>query len=664
MGEQSSMLKNALIAVGAGALLVIGLGIIIYVNIARDRIAPTPTPRPSATLALAPATTTAGPKVSPTQGSQSLTEVSGVVREYSAGALIIMLTPDSGTVEQIIVPENVEVVSAAGRRASPNEIVPGQRLRALGELDALNRLIAQQIILEGPTPTPRVQPSGTPTPVTAQPTATVVPSPTAWNGWLGEYFGNPELKGTPVLTRADVLIDFQWQKGSPAPQVPVDGFSVRWRGKWTFDEGGYRFYAYTDDGVRVWVDGVLIIDQWRDQPAALSSAEAFVPQGDHELRVEYYDHSGDAIARVWWDFMGAYPDWKAEYYGNKDLSGQPALVRNDADLRFNWGAGSPAASIPTDRFSARWVREVQFSEDAYRFMARADDGMRVWVDNLLIIDEWHASSPDTYVGYIWLDGGPHEVKVEYFEEAGDAAVELVWQPIDRFDHWQAEYYANAELKGRPVFMRDDAAIDFNWGDGSPGRGIPIDNFSVRWLQNVTFVAGNYTLWAEADDGVRLYVDGALLIDDWTDSPLQRFEVTKALTAGSHLLEVEYFERGGQAIIRMGWAEALTPTPSVTPTVVPATAVPTFTPAPQPTATVTNAPTATTQPTAQPTLQPTAAPTATPTTASPTATFTSEAPTATSEPPTPTSEPSPPSAQQSPTEQPTPCETCEVEQPQT
>ena len=640
MSEDNTIWKNTLIAIGAAALLIVGLGIIIYVGIARDRIAPTPTPPPTATAMPAPTDTLL---TEPTEEQPPIVSVSGIVREYSPGALIIIIAPDEGDVEQIIVPENLTVTWSSGNRASPREIAPGHRVQAQGQMDVLGRLIAERIVIDEASWAPTATFAARPTARPISPTPTSVPpSPTPPEGWLGEYFDNADLEGVPLLARADQLIDFQWQRESPAPQVPADGFSIRWRGRWSFDEGGYRFYTFTDDGVRLWVDGILIIDEWHDQPATLASAELYVPAGEHDVQVEYYDSTADAQIRVWWDYLGAYPDWRGEYFSNPGLSGEPLAVRNDLELRFNWGAGAPAPGLPPDDFSARWVRQVKFEENPYRFLARGDDGIRVWVDGLIVIDEWHASTADTYVGHTWLDGGTHEIRVEFYENAGDANIQVWWEPITHFELWQAEYYANPDLIGRPVFVRDDSAIDFNWGENSPGHGIPVDNFSIRWMRIITFAGGDYRFWAEADDGVRLYVDGQILIDEWTDSPLQRIENTAALVTGEHLVEVEYYERGGQAIVRAGWREILTPTPTITPTATATPKPPTATPVP----------TTSLPPTATQTLEPTATSTPLPPSPEPTATATDAPPTTT------------PTVAPQATEEPTPCETCSVPRPET
>src|SRR5439155_25910684 len=66
--------------------------------------------------------------------------------------------------------------------------------------------------------------------------------------WQGQYFANPNLSGTPALTRADPAINFYWGAGSPDPAIPVDGFSVRWSRKLNLAAGTYRFATITDDG--------------------------------------------------------------------------------------------------------------------------------------------------------------------------------------------------------------------------------------------------------------------------------------------------------------------------------------------------------------------------------------------------------------------------------
>ena len=69
--------------------------------------------------------------------------------------------------------------------------------------------------------------------------------------------------------------------------------------------------------------------------------------------------------------------WRGEYYTNRDLTGSPAVVRNDAEINFNWGGSAPSTSLPADGFSVRWTRHVPFQGGSYRFYVRSDDGVRV-----------------------------------------------------------------------------------------------------------------------------------------------------------------------------------------------------------------------------------------------------------------------------------------------
>jgi MSHA biogenesis protein MshQ len=118
------------------------------------------------------------------------------------------------------------------------------------------------------------------------------------------------------------------------------------------------------------------------------------------------------------------------------------------------------------------------------------------------------------------------------------------------------YYANMTLAGSPAGTRIDGPVDFDWGNGTPGvAGIGADNFSVRWTGFVTpTVTGNYTFRTRSDDGIRLYLDGALIIDNWTDhAPTNNDSAPVALTAGQrYSVVMEFYENGGGAVAQLSW----------------------------------------------------------------------------------------------------------------
>ncbi len=246
----------------------------------------------------------------------------------------------------------------------------------------------------------------------------------------GEYYNNRDLSGAPLLVRDDASINFSWGDGSPGSPINKDNFSARWTNFCYFDAGTYTFTVRVDDGVRLWVDDVLIIDRWNEQPATTFKADRTLGAGYHSLRLEFFEVGGEALVQLSWALKGTtptYPEWKGEYFTNASLLGTPTLVRNDPTLSFNWGYGSPAAGIPSDNFSARWTRQINIATPGtYTFQATADDGIRVKVDGTLVIDRWLDQSATTTNGSIWLGAGAHNVVVEYYERGGVAQAQVSW----------------------------------------------------------------------------------------------------------------------------------------------------------------------------------------------------------------------------------------------
>ena len=117
--------------------------------------------------------------------------------------------------------------------------------------------------------------------------------------FIAEYRNNTDLSGAPVLSRCESAIDHDWAGNRPGPGVNVDNFSARWTGQFPFTGGTYTFSSTTDDGVRVYVDGSLLIDGWHDGLATRTASKSLAP-GTHAVKVEYYEHTGDATAQVSW----------------------------------------------------------------------------------------------------------------------------------------------------------------------------------------------------------------------------------------------------------------------------------------------------------------------------------------------------------------------------
>jgi len=123
--------------------------------------------------------------------------------------------------------------------------------------------------------------------------------------FTGEYYqGNPGSSpefGELVLTREDPVIDFYWEQNSPDPSMEADHFQVRWTGDVLAPvDGNYQFQTYSDDGVRLMVDGDTLINQWDDYGGANFYADVTLEEGYHEVVLEYYENGGWAYIHLWW----------------------------------------------------------------------------------------------------------------------------------------------------------------------------------------------------------------------------------------------------------------------------------------------------------------------------------------------------------------------------
>lgn len=126
--------------------------------------------------------------------------------------------------------------------------------------------------------------------------------------------------------------------------------------------------------------------------------------------------------------------------------------------------------------------------------------------------------------------------------------------------YTAQYYTNANLSGTPTVTRYDPVVNFVWTGtqdpgGSPDPAIPPTNWSARWTKVDTFTGGTYTFSVTADDGVRLYIDGNLVIDQWHGEPPTTYTTTQSLSAGTHTIVMEYYQANYGAWAQLSYQHA-------------------------------------------------------------------------------------------------------------
>ncbi|MFN8443913.1 MAG: PA14 domain-containing protein [Caldilineaceae bacterium] len=255
------------------------------------------------------------------------------------------------------------------------------------------------------------------------------------------------------------------------------------------------------------------------------------------------------------------PVWQSSFYNNTSLEGVPAWTSTTLEPNVNWLKSSPNPAVAVDNFSARFTRTFDLSPANYRLQVQADDGVRLYLDGQLLINEFHQllSGPQSYRVDRVLSG-QHSIQLEYVEFQGDAYLYFALYPLVVRSEWTVGYYNNPNLQGSPVSSqivpRSGYPIDINWGGQSAVPNvIAADNWSSRWEGNFDFDVGNYTFYANADDGIRIYFDNRLILDAWSDGVHQNLSATvNSVAAGGHDLRVEHYERTGGAFLRVWWVK--------------------------------------------------------------------------------------------------------------
>ncbi|MFZ0544481.1 MAG: PA14 domain-containing protein, partial [Candidatus Promineifilaceae bacterium] len=312
--------------------------------------------------------------------------------------------------------------------------------------------------------------------------------------WQAQYWNNRFLDGAPVFERSEAAIDYNWGNGSPDSHVNVDDFSARWTRYLDLAAGTYRFTVNSDDGIRLWVDSTLLFNDWSDHSLHVATADIALGAGHHQVKVEYYEHTGLAVARVSWALVTQPVNgWLGEYYNNDSLSGSPALTRTDSTINFYWGSGAPATGLNPDRFSVRWTQSPVFTAGNYRFTATADDGVRLWVNGHLLIDEWREQSAHAFSGEIYLPAGAVPIKMEYCELYGLAEARLSVTPLGSSGSGGS---GTGGIGGTAGTIVDDNSAGFVKGGSPTGWTIQSEGYggSLTWTRNNDQAWANYN-WA-------------------------------------------------------------------------------------------------------------------------------------------------------------------------
>lgn len=233
---------------------------------------------------------------------------------------------------------------------------------------------------------------------------------------------------------------------------------------------------------------------------------------------------------------------KAEYFNDDNLT-QRSIIRTDPTIDFNWGANAPNQSTNADNFSVRWTGQISpLYSEPYTFSADADDRIRVWINDQLLIDRW--DQPTDRNPTINLDAGQdYNIRVEYAEIGGDARAKLQWSSPSQ----QQEVIPQSQLKSPFISTNTNQGAglfsnvrDINIDDQTPiNDSLSPDNladfyrFTLAQSTAINVSIGN--LAANVD--LKLLNERGDIISTSANDGTMMESIAAVLSAGTYLLQV-------------------------------------------------------------------------------------------------------------------------------
>ncbi|MCH7811530.1 MAG: DUF1989 domain-containing protein, partial [Chloroflexi bacterium] len=226
----------------------------------------------------------------------------------------------------------------------------------------------------------------------------------------------------------------------------------------------------------------------------------------------------------------------AEYHDKRDLGGKPIFTEDEVKIDHDWGTNGPGNGIGNDNFSVRWQGRFTFEKGEYTFTARADDGIRLWVDGESLIDAWRDQAATTYTMGKELPAGQHTLKVEYYEHGGGAVAQVHWEKVvDRVLTPGIPVSPNPQISAE--LQRAPDALDWADAQRATSYDVYLDGRFVgnvkesRWEPSQPIGPSQYTLDTHTWYVVARNEEGTTRSEPWT------FTVASTVITGVPTLEV-------------------------------------------------------------------------------------------------------------------------------
>lgn len=351
------------------------------------------------------------------------------------------------------------------------------------------------------------------------------------------YYDNADLAAIRVK-RTDTTVNFDWQEGSPDASIDADTFSARWVGLLTpTATETFTFYVTADDGVRLYIENNLVIDGWTTQGSGSERSGTFALTGATpvSIRLEYFEYTGSARVNLEWESTSQ----TRQIIPQAALSTDVGAPLQPTNLHVTDHTGDTVSLAWDHANDDTWT----MGYNVYR------NGTKVGFTSTETFTDTSLANSTTYTYTVRALDGVNTLSSESDPATATTAAENIYG-------LSAVFYDNANFTTSKV-KRVDRMLDANYGLNPPDPSVDPETWSGRWTARLKPAhSETYTFFTTSDDGVRFYINDALLIDNWTVHTATVNQATKVLDSSQeYRIRVEYFDQFNSAQIKLEWQSA-------------------------------------------------------------------------------------------------------------
>ncbi len=389
----------------------------------------------------------------------------------------------------------------------------------------------------------------------------------SYDNWLSSYYNNQELAGNSKIAGGNSASNkvnslfFNWGYTNPTAITKKDYYSASFYKLLKKDD--YFIDAIADDGAKASINGKSLFSRWTGSGGKENKAIITGLTNDENiLRFDYLEKTKTAYFTA--DAV-PFGNWLAYYYPTTSFSGTPKAKtiisgNENGSLSFDLGYGAPAVGIPSNNYSAKFLTAMRLPAGKYMLQNIADDGVKIYVDDKLVIDRWgKGNSLENKLLLTINDVGNekdaskkdvHWIRVEYLEKTGKSKLNFKIKPINDLvtsSDWLGISYPTNNLSGDGSVFQTNS-IHYNWGKNPGFANVGKDGFSASFIKKISGM-NDYFVYTFADDGIKVKLDDKDLISRWKNSGGRlNSALIKNLSDEDHKVQVDYFENTGNATL--------------------------------------------------------------------------------------------------------------------